>query len=180
MKFTEFEFILKHSKLITEINKVIDEFNNEDKKIKLTDLDNPDINIYATLTKLSIEAKKELIYLLKNGLIAIRFSIIYGKNKPENIHYEMNINIKQESSKYTVIRDHTCLYLTPKIFTELLTILTKYKLDFLLVSENLNHEDAHIEDDNDFKIFNSYQDAEYDLELDDYFEEDEDEEDNSF
>ena len=48
------------------------------------------------------------------------------------------------------------------------------------MSENLNHEDVHIEDDNDFKIFNSYQDAEYDLELDDYFEEDEDEEDNSF
>lgn len=179
MKFSEFEFILKHSKLINEINEVINAFNNEDKKIKLSDLDKPDINIYATLSKLSIDAKKELIYLLRNGLIALRLSIIYGRNKPENIHYEMCINIKQESCSYTIIRDHTCLNLIPQLFTEILTLLTKYKLDFLLVSENLNYEDVQI-DDNCFKIFSSYQDAEYDLDIDDYLEEDEDEEDDSF
>ena len=58
MKFSEFEEMLKNSKLISEINSCIQNFN---KTVSFNEiLADHDFNLYATLTSLSNEAKKEL------------------------------------------------------------------------------------------------------------------------
>lgn len=171
MKFSEFEEMLKNSKLISEINSCIQNFNETVSFNEI--LADHDFNLYATLTSLSNEAKKELIYLVKGGFLSIRIGIIYHNDK---VQYELHINIKQESRLHTIIKEHVCIIIPYKLFMEIFNLLVKCKLDFMLMSENLDNDDIYLEEEKKPKIFTEYKDIDYDEFMDeigdDYYEED--------
>lgn len=178
MNFSQFIIILKQSNLIKEINKCVIDYNK-----KLETLDYAQLmNIRCPLLKgLSTQAKKELIAFTKKELILPKLTVFYGIDKPENISYFLQIDINQTTDSKKLVRDYLEIEIPSELFIELLDIMFKHKLNFILTSRNMNNIPQILEETEYLKIFEEYLDPEEFISYDDFLNKlkgDENEEEN--